>query len=164
MLNWIKSCVHRAVSPTLCVSYSHTVLSRFTIKGVSTVTSSSTKAAGIQCLAVLEFKWCIAICDGGGGAVCKPLIWTCGICRTPAIVPPYDDQWCAPTCPGWRGNVHVVIWFWNAFGTGLCNENPKRKYKRIKTNTNTKRDKKKIKKKFGTNMLSANNLQRNLMR
>lgn len=120
---------HKAVSPIRLVSYSHTVLSRFTIKGVSTVTSSSTRVAGIQCLAVLEFKWCIAICDGGGGggAVCKLLIWTCGICRTLlAIVPPYVVQWCAAIWPGCcRGSVHVVIWFWNAFWTGLCNKQEK---------------------------------------
>lgn len=115
--------VHRAVSPTLCDSYSHTVLSRFTINGVSAVGSSSGTPA--MQMRALEFKWCMAICDGGGGGVCMPLIWTCGIlwCRTPAMVPPYVGQWCAPT--GCRGSVHVDTCVAYAFGTGLC----KRKWK-----------------------------------
>lgn len=115
----VDATVHRAVSPTLCVSYSHTVLSRFTINGVSTVGSSS--GTPEMQMRALEFKWCMAICDGSGG-VCMPLICTCGIlwCRTP-MVPPYVGQWWAAAAAGWRGSVHVDIcvaytfgpWFWN---------------------------------------------------
>lgn len=111
--------VHRAVSPTLCDSYSHTVLSRLTINGVSAVGSSSGTPMHTRALA---FKWCIAICDGGGGGVCIPLIWTWGgilWCRTPAIVPPYVGQWWAAV--GWRGSVQVDTCAAYAFGTGLWN-------------------------------------------
>lgn len=107
---------HRAVSPTLCDSYSHTVLSRFTIRGVSTDASSSGTPMHIR---VREFKCCIAIVDGGGGVCgCGPHICTCGMCRTPAIVPPYEGQ-CWFGC---RGSVHVDDGFGYVFGTGLWNE------------------------------------------
>lgn len=101
---------HRAVSSTTALlSYSHTVLSRFIINGIST--SSSERPPHILARG-LGPRLCIAIVEGGGG--CVPLIViVCDIFLTPAIVPPYDGQWLL----WWRGNVHVFEGFWNCFGT-----------------------------------------------
>lgn len=66
-LMYIKKKFHRAVSPTLCDSYSHTVLSRLTISGVSAEISSSDVGGGpINTRGGLFVaKCCIAIVDGG---------------------------------------------------------------------------------------------------
>lgn len=74
---------HRGVSNTLWNFYSHTVLSRFIINGVWTVTSSSDRFCSAECMPSLAipmqtlphwawFMWCMAMvrpCGCGWGNV-----------------------------------------------------------------------------------------------
>lgn len=107
---------YRAVSSfpiTALLSYSHTVLSRFDINGISESSSSRPiwhlcRAGPSVCMAINWFEF-------GFDCGAPLIVIVCDTLRTPAMVPPYDGQ----LLFGWRGNVHVFEGLWKTFDTGF---------------------------------------------
>lgn len=113
--------------------YKITLLSRFSISGVSTSSSVDDEWSGggsprpihTRGLA-LGPRLDIARHEGGGGGWCCDceMVIVCDMFRTavPAMAPPYEGQWLALWWP--RGSVQVFEGFWNCFGTGLIEMPP----------------------------------------